>query len=322
VRILIGLLALAGCVAAPASSSRPAAHAVRCPPESELRIEGDHSILIERCVRRGTEVNHGPMVIRRRPQGELEGEEHWRDGKQEGVFRSYDERGALASEERYQAGLLVHRTAWTNRRKVEELDQAADGRRHEVVWDLEGHKIRESDQSADGATIGTIWVPTGAMLAVRRTRNGRLDGVQWRGYPDGTPAAEKTWRAGIREGTWRYFYRSGKKSQERDFAGGQEIAHRAWNQEGRVRSLPEIGPAGCTSDADCTISYAGSYAGPECCPQDVACGGVVSRSQLERFGERCLGVYCGEPQASSSCLGIMRLHPVCRQGLCVSAPPT
>jgi len=79
----------------------------------------------------------------------------------------------------------------------------------------------------------------------------------------------------------------------------------------RSRTMTSVGPATCATDADCRVSYAG----PACCP-GATCGGVVSVGQIAAFQAFCRGVDCGPPVPSSSCLGIIGLEAVCRQGTC------
>lgn len=75
-------------------------------------------------------------------------------------------------------------------------------------------------------------------------------------------------------------------------------------------SAPEL--ALCTTDADCTISYAG----PQCCPPQPFCGEVVSRQAVEAFTARCKNVDCGPPLPSSSCMGWIGVTAVCKTGRC------
>jgi hypothetical protein len=143
-------------------------------------------------------------------------------------------------------------------------------------------------------------------------RDGTQDGVQRLYWPQGGRAAEGNWAAGARTGTWRYYYPSGTRSHEIDFANGNEVAHRAWDERGRARTLPELGTSTCTTDADCTIGFAAR----DCCPPENSCGVVLSRAVQQRFDERCAGLYCGPPQPSSSCMGMIGLKAVCDHGVC------
>jgi len=96
------------------------------------------------------------------------------------------------------------------------------------------------------------------------------------------------------------------------------------SQPAPVKHEPEIGNHGaagsnagaelaaCSTDADCTISYAG----PQCCPPDPFCGAVVSRHAVEAFSARCKDVDCGPPKPSSSCMGWIGVTAVCASGRC------
>jgi hypothetical protein len=149
-----------------------------------------------------------------------------------------------------------------------------------------------------------------------RNQSGQLHGTQRRAYPDGKLAAEEVWTDGHRTGTWRYFYPSGKKSHERDWKDDKEVAHRAWDEQGRPRSLPELGTASCATDADCILGFAGL----ECCPEQDCGGHPLSKAMAARFTDRCAGLYCGLPVPSSSCMGIIGLTVACKQRLCVAVP--
>jgi hypothetical protein len=173
--------------------------------------------------------------------------------------------------------------------------------------------VRRGSQQSHGPAI--VRDEQGRVTSETSWRDGQKDGVQRIAYPGGVLALEEHWHAGHRTGTWRYFYRSGVRSHERDFADDREIAHRAYDEHGDPRPLPALTRPGCTVDADCTIGPGSLTDG--CCAAQPDCGGPMSRLALAQINDRCAGVYCGEPQPSSSCMGTLGTHPACQQGICV-----
>lgn len=155
------------------------------------------------------------------------------------------------------------------------------------------------------------------LLSESNFSNGEKDGDQRLYYPNGGKlAVEEHWQAGKRIGTWRYFYPSGAPSHERDFADNKEAAHRAFDDRGKPRTLAVIAKGGCTTDADCT-NGPGHLQDDGCCSAENDCGAPWPKLAYAQLEARCAGFYCGPPQPSSSCMGILGTRIGCQQGACV-----
>jgi hypothetical protein len=166
---------------------------------------------------RNTPYRHGPYeLVDARGQVRMLGA--WRDNKQDGLWRWWNDRGILRREMTYRDGTPLSDASWDD-------DGKPINRRvgdHSIAWHPNGHKQMESRPLPDGAREVTTW------------------------FENGKPAKRDVTRPAAQEQTVTEWFDNGNQRQHAVYRKNGLADWKGWSSTGQ----PLDGDR-CVEDADC-----------------------------------------------------------------------
>ena len=182
------------------------------------------------------------------PNGKVRSEGNFVDGKEQGVFKSFDEKGSLKDMIKYDAGVIdakgqesltvdIKRTFHPNG-KVSSLGSYSKSGKKEGLFkefaqngDAVGAKIYVGDKLISEGAINNIgalegpwteYFASGEKRAEGSYTNGRKEG-DWTFYHKSGKVEQKgVYMDGLPQGTWQWFYEDGRTHRQELYRKGKE----------------------------------------------------------------------------------------------------
>jgi antitoxin component YwqK of YwqJK toxin-antitoxin module len=221
--------------------------------ETRRNHDAQGRLLAEWHVRRNEEgevVQHG-RLLRYHPSGRVALRGWYRNGYPVGIWRWYDEEGALLREV-YQEGsyeLVLKGQELDNPNTVYRTPRGAklaEGlRKFERAHGLWRYYYPNGMLKAEGRFVNGIpdgrWTfqhPNGLLSRIEEYELGIPHGRIMRGYPNGQEQLEGGMSQGLREGPWRTWYEDGQPESEGPYrADRREGVWRFWQGDGTLTAM-------------------------------------------------------------------------------------
>ena len=147
----------------------------------------------------------------------------YKDGKLDGVFRTWFENGQISSEDSYKDGSVTLSKLWReNGHQLAETSWKADKVNGIVKFWYENGQLKSEESYIDDERQGLkkVWYENGQQQFEGAFIAGQLNGKIQEWHENGVPKREGKLLEGKKDGLWTFWNRNGEKSKELEYENG------------------------------------------------------------------------------------------------------